>query len=132
MDQGPLVSEQIKAGARFLDEFQKYLPVQAAFWLKDSDEGAWSLYVASDQITDDNFDVAYGEVVRIAGVLRDPWFDIFQVKLIGADNPLARAVLDLQRRYPGGTPARFYGKALGGVSTEEVYLYPSPISAQAR
>ena len=79
MDQGPLVTEQINAGARFLGAFQKYLPVQAAFWLKDSEEDAWSLYVASDQITDDNFDVAYGEVVQIAGALQDPWFDPFQV-----------------------------------------------------
>jgi hypothetical protein len=31
MDQGPLVTEQIEAGARFLGEFQKYLAIQTAF-----------------------------------------------------------------------------------------------------
>jgi len=127
MDQGPLVKEQIDAGARFLAEFQKYVPVQAAFWLKESDEGIWSLYVASDQITDDNFDLGYGEVVRITAALKDPWFDPFQVKLIGTDDPLAEAARDLLRRFPGRVPHRFPGQTFGGVAVDEVYLYPSPL-----
>ena len=48
MDQGPLVIEQIDAGARFLAEFEKKIPVMAAFWLKASEEGSWYLYVASE------------------------------------------------------------------------------------
>jgi hypothetical protein len=127
MDQGPLVSEQIEAGARFLREFQKYVPVQTAFWLKESESGEWYLYVASDRITDDNFDVAYGEVARIAGAIHDPWFDPFQIKVIGTDDPLAKGVEDLLRLYPGRRPARFRDTTLGGVSVDEVYIYPSPL-----
>lgn len=129
MDQGPLVSEQIDAGARFLGEFQKYVPVQAAFWLKDGEEGKWSLYVVSDQITDDNFDEAYGEIVRIAGIIQDPWFDMFQVKFLGADDRLAKAVADLQQRCRGRIPPRLHGSSLGGVSVAELYIYPLPIPA---
>jgi hypothetical protein len=131
MDQGPLVTGQIDAGARFLGEFQKSIPVQMAFWLKESDAGEWNLYVASDQITDDNFDVAYGEVVRIAGQIRDPYFDIFQVKVIGADDPLAQAALDTKRGHPGPVASRLHGKVFGGVPVEEVYIYPSPIPVPA-
>jgi hypothetical protein len=131
MDQGPLVAEQIDAGARFLAEFQKTLPVQAAFWLKDSEEGVWHLYVVSDQITDHNIDVGYREVVRVSRRLRDPWFDLFQVKLIGEDHPLAKAVRELQQRYSRQSPARLNGRVLGGVSVEELYLYPSPLPAPA-
>src|ERR1700740_3571899 len=120
MDQGPLVIDQIDAGARFLGEFQKYVPVKVAFWLKESDEGEWSLYVASDQITDDNFDVAYGEVLRIAGQLRDSLFNPFQVKLIGADDPLAKAALDSKRRSPGPVAPRLHGKVFGGLPVEEM------------
>src|SRR5262245_4602291 len=101
MDQGPLVAEQIAAGARLLREFQKYVPVESAFWLKESDTGAWYLYVASEQITDDNFDLAYDEVIRIWEMLRDPWFDTFQVKVIGADHPLAKFVRNLSSQRPG-------------------------------
>ncbi len=131
MDQGPLVSEQIDAGARFLREFQKYVPVQTAFWLKDSEEGEWYLYVASDRITDDNFDVAYEEVARIAGTIRDPWFDPFQIKVIGTDDPLAKGVEDLLRLCPR-RPARFRDTPLGGVSAAEVYVYPSPLPVPAQ
>jgi hypothetical protein len=131
MDQGPLVIDQIDTGARFLGKFQKYAPVQTAFWLKESDEGEWNLYIASDKITDDNFDVAYGEVLRIAGVLGDPIFDPFQVKLIGADDPLAKAALDIHRRYSGPVATRFHGKIFGGIPVEEVYIYPSPIPVPA-
>lgn len=131
MDQGPLLIDQIDAGARLLGEFQKYMPVQAAFWLKESDEGEWSLYVESDRITADNFDVACGEVVRIAGVLRDPFFDPFQVKLIGTDDPLAKGAWDIQRRYPGRVATRFHGKVFGDLPVEEVYIYPSPIPVPA-
>jgi hypothetical protein len=132
MDQGPLVSEQINSGARFLAEFQKYRPVQSAFWLKDGDEGAWYLYVASEQITDDNFDVAYREVGQVADTLRDPEFDVFRVKVIGTDHPLAQAVLDLRRHYPGRTRFHLDGRRIGIVSVEELYLYPSPVPAPVR
>ena len=127
MDQVTLVREEIDAGLRFLSLFQKYLPVQTTFWLKES-EGEWRLCVVSDQINDDNFDVAYGEVPRIVGVMGEPALDPFQVKLLGADDPLAKAVLEILRRAPQRTPVRLRERALGGVSFEEVYIYPSPVT----
>jgi hypothetical protein len=130
MGQEPLVSEQIEAGASFLREFQKYAPVQAAFWLKESEDGPWYLYVASDRITNENVDAGYGEVVRITGSMRDPWFDPTYVKLIGSDERKAKAAAELQRRYPGRFPLRFHDQAFGGVSVEEGYIYP-PLPAAA-
>jgi hypothetical protein len=126
MDQGPLVSEDIEAGARFLREFQKHIPVQAAFWLKDSDDGNWHLYVASDQITDENFDDAYGVVSDVARARHDPAFDSMLVKVVGTDNPLARAMLDFQQRYPGRAPTRYFrDRTIDWVSIAEVYIYPA-------
>jgi hypothetical protein len=132
MGPGPLVNEQVSAGATFLGEFQKYAPVQAAFWLKESDEAHWDLYVASDQISDENFDLAYGEVGRIAVQLHDPGLDVFQVKVIGADHPLAAAALDALRRFRSKAPVRLCDTTFGGVSADEVYVYPSPVPAPAR
>jgi hypothetical protein len=129
MDPGPLVTESIEAGARFLDEFRKYVPIQAAFWLKESDEGRWNLFVASDQINGRNFDLAYAEVGRIAEQLNDPAFDMFRVRLIRTHRPLVKAVLDLIRRHGGKRPIRLYGTILGGRSVEELYVYPSPAVA---
>jgi len=126
MDQGPLVTEQIEVGGKFVREFHKFLPLQSAFWLKDSEEGAWYLYLASDLITDDSYGDLYGDVGRIADSLQDPMFDVFQVKLIGADDKLAKAAADLQRRYGGRAPARLFNTSFGGMGVDEVYLYPIP------
>jgi hypothetical protein len=126
MDQGALVMPQLDAGARLVNEFDKYAPVRAAFWLKPRDEGEWYLYLASDQIDDSNFDVAYGEVLRLTGKTPTPWLDPLQVKVISADAPLAKAVLAILARYPGKVPTRYQGRELGGVPVEEVYIYPTP------
>lgn len=129
MDQGPLVNEEIAATDRFLAEFNKSYPVQVAFWFKDSDTGNWFLYVVSEQITDENFDVAYGEVGRIDGERRDPWFDCLRVKVLGRDEPLAKAVTELRHRYPSDKPARFFSQTVGGMEADEIYVYPSPLPA---
>ncbi len=125
MDQEPLVSEEIDAGAELVRQLDKYVPVKAAFWLKDSEEGQWYLYVASDEINDRNLDVVYGEVLRLAGQMASPDLDPFRVKLIPAGDPLAQAALDIHRRYPRPMATRFGGKSFGGMSVDGVYLYPA-------
>jgi hypothetical protein len=127
MDQEPLVTEQVEAGAKFLREFQKLVPVKHAFWLYKGDDGGWRLHVASDQITDKNLRAAYGKVVRAARTFDDPWFDTFLVKLIGADDPLAKAAADAWRRYPNWTGGRFPGDKFGK-GVEGVYLYPQAVT----
>lgn len=119
----PLVKEQTEAGAKFLGEFQKYYPVRAAFWLYDSEDGGWRLYVASDKITDRNFDVACGKAVRAARAINDPWFDVFLVKVIGADHRLAKAAVEALRRYPMRGPGRFPCSKFAP-NVEGVFLYP--------
>src|SRR5487761_164680 len=98
MDQSILVAEKHEAGRKFLSEFTKTFPVDVAFWLT-SDEGSLYLYVASQQITDHNFVVAYGEVHRIARQLRDSWFDARYVRVINSEHRLAKAALQVQSKY---------------------------------
>jgi hypothetical protein len=130
MDQGPLVMEEIDAGAELVRGFDRYEPLKAAFWLKASDEDHRFLYLASERIDDTNFDVAYGEVLRLADEMRSTHLDPFRVKLIGADDPLAEAAVELHHRFPGRMATRFGGKTFGGVSVDEVYIYPLPLPAR--
>ena len=125
MDQGSLVKEQIDAGANFVANFEKKIPVTAAFWLKASEESSWYLYVASDEFNDKKLDVGYREVLRVAAELRDPNLDPFQVKLIEPGNPLAKDALDFLRLFPGRTAARLRRRNFGGASVDEVYIYPA-------
>lgn len=126
MDQGPLVIEQIDAGTEFIDRLDEHLRVSAAFWLKASDEGRWYLYIASDKINDSTKRAAYLEVSRVAREMGNPNLDPFQIKLIGSDDPLARASFDAHHRFAAKVPTRFKGNQFGGVSVEEVYIYPPP------
>jgi hypothetical protein len=127
MDQGSLVKEQINAGNRFLREFDKYAPAVVAFWLKDSENDRWALYVASDRIDDTNFDVAYGEVIRIAGEIGDPNFDPFQVRVLRMGDPMVKAALAAYMDRPPKIPFTVRGANFEGIGAEEVYLVRGPI-----
>jgi hypothetical protein len=128
MDQGPLVNEQIEAGAKLASEFAKYKPLQAVFWLKASDDGEWFLYLVSDQIDDSNFDLAYREVVRLLGRGARTWLDTIQVKVTGINNPVAKDVLDILQSHPGKSAIRLRNRMLGGLSVDEAYVYAVPIA----
>jgi hypothetical protein len=131
MDKSPLVTEQIDAGERLIHEFNKQIPVHAAFWLRERDSDEWYLYLASDQINDFNFDLAYGEVLRIVRPRQSLWIDPFQVKVVGIDAPVAKAALGVMKQYPGTIPTRYHGRHFGGLSVDEVYIYPLPLPASA-
>lgn len=71
--------------------------------------------------------MAYGEVARISGIVTDPWFDSFKIKLIGADDPLAKAAFAIDPRYSGRLPTWIFGDFVGGIGVAEVYLYPKTL-----
>ncbi len=129
MDQDSLVMEVIDAGAELAREFNNYNVVKVAFWLKASDDEHRYLYIASDQINDSNFDLAYGEVLRLTSMMNSIYLDPFRVKVIGADDPLAKAAVEILKRFPGRLPTRFGGTMFGGVFVDEVYIYPYPLSS---
>ncbi len=129
MDQEPLVTEQIEAGRKFIDEFEQYVPIQAAFWLKATEDSSWYLYVASDQITDENFDVVYGDVAKAVRKIQDSNLDLFRVKVLGIDDSRAKAALDVYRRFPGRVPTRIRAQDFAPMGAEGVYLYPPPATA---
>jgi hypothetical protein len=131
MDHGPLVIEEIDEGAKLAREFDRFKPVKAAFWLKASDEDQRYLYLASDGIDDTNFDVAYGEVLRLANQFPSPYLDPFRVKVIGGEDPKAQAAVDINRRFPGSMPTRLGGQSFGGIFVDDVYIYPSPVPVTA-
>lgn len=125
MDQELLVEQQIEAGAKFLAEFDKYAPVKIAFWSQKDADALWYLHVASEKIDDTNRRDAYGEVSRIVRAIQDPHLDRFRVKLIGADDPVARAVFDRQSRFPAyRLPTHYRGFELAHLGIKEAYIYP--------
>lgn len=132
MDQGPLVSEWIEAGGKLLPEYDKYAPLEAAFWLKDSWTGNWSLWLVSKKVTDRNFDLAYGEVIRILRGMEYPSLNSMQVHIGRMYDKEVKAVLAEQARRGGGKhPFRLRDEVVGDCYFEEAYVYPSLVPAVA-
>lgn len=129
MDKRPLVREQIDAGTTFLREFEKYAPVDVAFWYRGDDDTSPSLWVASPQFNDENFDLAYGEVIRIAAAMRDPNFGPYEVRIVSPDDRLVKASLELMQKYGGKIPAHYINRTVGGIAADEIYIYPLPVAA---
>lgn len=124
MDQSSLVSEEIEAGEKLAHEFNKYKRVVALFWLKASDEEYRYLYIASDQVNDTNIREAYTKVLQLANGLQSPYLDPFRVKLLDAKKTLAKAAVDINQKYPGPMAIRFGGNTFGGLSVDDVFIYP--------
>ncbi len=125
MDQGPLVIDQIDAGETLLKHFDATFPVEVAFWLKGSESDKWVLYLASRAINETNWFLGYEEIRRLTQALPRLLIDPDQVKVVGTNNPIALAALELLKRYPTRLATRYRGPQLGGVGTDEVYIYPS-------
>jgi len=128
MGQESLVDEQIDAGEEFARDFSEYIPVDVAFWINPADSEEWLLHVASSGINDDNFDVAYGEVLRRVGNNKNQWLDAFQIKLLNSTNPLAAGVIEIRNRYPLKIPTQYNGSSIAGIAIDGAYIYP-PITA---
>lgn len=128
MAENTLIAETKEAGRQFLAEFTKVFPVDVAFWLKNG-EGRLLLYVASHQITGESTRSAYAEVHQIARRLKDPWFESFDVRVINSTHPLAETAMRYQSRYGPDVPRRITDRSFGGMSVEEVYIYPTPVPA---
>lgn len=127
MAQDILVTE-LEIGERFVREFAQCKPVHAAFWLRESDGDRYYLYIAADDIGGAGYD-GYREVVRLAPQFKSPFFDMFRIRLIRPDDPLARAVIELQEQFPDPMLSRLGPYMLGGQFVEDGYLYPPLHSA---
>ncbi len=128
MDRGPLVSEETDAGAELVSEFDKFEPIEAAFWLKASDDPFRYLYIAPKR-TETDLRTAYREIVRLTSKMESPYLDPFRVKIVRADHPLVQAAVELNRRFPGRMATRVGGRSFGGISVDEVYVYPTTVAA---
>ena len=123
MDTKPLVIEQKDAGAELVKKrLRQHFQVDAAFWLNPSEDGDWALYVASPEIDNHNFDLAYGEAIRIVREMRTPYIDPFQVRIVGVKDPLAQAAIAINRRYPGDAATHYRGRTFGGCRRRRVHL----------
>jgi len=124
MDQATLVDHQIDDVTRLVDELRRdAFDVKAAFWLYTSEADQWFLYIASDAVDQKGITEAYKAINRAMRRIPDLRIDRFEVKLVAPDDPVAKAVIDLQSRQHARLPTRIRATNLGEVYIENAYLY---------
>jgi hypothetical protein len=133
MDQIPLVAEQIDDGKRLIARLvEEGIPVTAAFWVKESQNGRWYLYIATSLVGKGGATLrAYGRILPLLEHMPPPFgITSFRVKAVGPSDPIAEAALALQERHPGNRGFYYEGSQLGGKYIEAAYIYP-PVNALA-
>jgi hypothetical protein len=120
-----LVENQIDDGFKLTRQLVTAgFDVSAAFWVRTSEDGQWTFYIASKGFDEGGAAVAYRKVADALRLLDDPWISISEIKVIGERDLIARDVLRILRRHPGPMATRSRRATLGTLEAEEVYIYP--------
>lgn len=125
MDTELLVDNRIEEGQKLVAELAiAGFEVSVAFWVKVADEGLWFLYVGSTSVEPSKIGDAYRTVYACLSKIPDSWVGMSEVKLIQADNPIAKDAIAIRDRQPGRMLVRLQGMRLGNLSIEDAYIYP--------
>jgi hypothetical protein len=119
-----LVNEQIDFGRRLISDLRSVgFDVTAAFWVKTSYDGTWSLYIASTLVDtigrDRAYEKLYAELTKSLAV----WLSRPDIKLIGVNHPIAADVVAIQGTAGAPLDTRFGGDQLGDLFIEDAYFY---------
>jgi hypothetical protein len=130
MDQSTLVERQIADGGKVVEEIVRSgFPVQASFWARENDSDRWHLYLVSPTAEEPR--AGYRRILPVVRKMPQPlWVEPSELTLIEPTEPLAKAVLQLQRSHPGKLPGRFTGRWFGWTNIEEGYVY-APVEAES-
>jgi hypothetical protein len=134
MDQATLVEERKAGGQQLLSRLaEEGIEVTAACWLRETEDSQWYLHIATSLVSKDrSVHDAYLRIIPLIQQISPPhWLDPMDVKLIPPDSPIAEAVRELHRRYPGRGPIHLGETIFARRSVEGAYVYP-PASAPAR
>ena len=121
-----MLREEFDAGEELARELAKVLPIKTVFWLKAKDEENpfIYLYFALDSNDDVSISNGYRAVTQATMRIPSPFLDPFRVKMILADDPLAREAIEWQQRFPTTKATRLRGQLFGGLFVDRVHLYP--------
>lgn len=125
MDTELLVDNRIEDGQKLVAELVLVgFDISVAFWVKTSEEGLWFLYIGSASVEPSKIGDAYRTVYACLSKIPDSWVSVSEVRLIQANNPIAKDAMMARDRQSGRLPVRFQGQRLGNLSVEEAYIYP--------
>ena len=133
MDRTELVVEQCDEGERLVEQLQTdEFNIEAAAWIKTSDDGQWFLYLASKMVDEKGLAAAYRVVQAAIRQMSRRYLDPFDVKLVSASHPLVSDVQKIYERFPARIQTQFGGAQLGGMSIVEALIYPPSLPTKQK
>jgi len=131
MDTAPLVEDEIKDGQKLIEQLLRDgFDVTIAFWIRfpfEETTGPW-FYIVSKTVDQEGLQAAYRAIHESLHRIPAPWGPwnsvsaMSELKLVGVNDPLAKAVLAFRDRYPGRN--RFRRPDIANYQVEELYIYP--------
>jgi hypothetical protein len=97
--------------------------VAVSGWTKSSEEGDWSLYIASKDVDDRGLADAYRTVYTTLRANPEFGIDPFEVKLVSQQNPIAHDLLEIRGASGARIATRSRRPKLGHMNVEETYVY---------
>lgn len=124
MGQGTLVEMQIDGGKALLDALRSAgFDVTVGGWTKSSEDGDWSLYIASRDVDARGLAEAYRTVYTAIQGNSEFGIDPFEVKLVSWQHPIAQDLLAIRGSGIARLSTRSHRPKLGQISVEETYVY---------
>ncbi|HEV3383707.1 MAG TPA: hypothetical protein VG097_02765 [Gemmata sp.] len=123
MDSLALVEWQIEDGEVLLDRLtEEGIKVVNAAWVKPTEKDRWAIFIVMPLVDKEGPIPAYREVYRVLRMLENLAIMDSDVKLIGENHPVSRAI-DMLRPMWGKTLTYSPPQLLGTVPIEQVYVY---------
>ena len=123
-----LVDDRYYTASEFLRRvYRAGMDVRSAFWVSSEEPHKSSLFLVIPEVDERGTASVYRKLGEVLRGCPESGLDLADIKAIGTNNPLARDVETLARRGDGRIPMRILGETLGGLPTQEVYVYPTAL-----
>jgi hypothetical protein len=136
-DKNTVVSQLAEDGKQLMGALVKEgFDVQAAFWMKPTDDEKWFLYLASPMVDDKGPAAAYRFVHRVLRNMSNTLIEPLEIKVLGLNDSITSDVLARITPKVANSPYAvrnpppyrgmtwFGGATLGGISIDGAYIYP--------
>ena len=119
-----LVDQRIEGGERLIFELEKEgFDVSVAFWVQSSETGLWSFFIGSS-FDPSARDDSYLRVLHVASHINDLTIGLSDINLVHTKSAIAQDAIALRDRYIGQPSFVIYGKKIGDLYFENLYVYP--------
>ena len=123
MDQESLVPSGSDGQSLIERLIQDNFDVTVAFWVKPNEESLWRLFIASPEVTEATFSVAYAKAYYALESLSLATITNLNISLLSDDVPIARSAIELRDRSSKNKPHDFPASPSGPFAHKEIYIY---------